>query len=52
MDVASLGTLLDDKDGARLGTLLGDKDVVRLGTLLPNNDCGVRLVVLQRWYKS
>ena len=25
MDVASLGTLLDDKDSARLGTLLGDK---------------------------
>ena len=32
MDVASLGTLVDDKDGARLGTLLADKDGVRLGT--------------------
>ena len=39
-------------DIVRLGTLLGDKDVVRLGTLLPNTDFGVRLVVLQRWYRS
>ena len=36
IDVASLGTLLDDKDSARLGTLLDDKDGVRLGTLLEN----------------
>ena len=36
IDVANLGTLLDDKDGARLGTLLDDKDGVRLGTLLEN----------------